>query len=71
MVLTPWPEAPGDLERSNRETIAALGGVEVLTLAEIDLPTRTAGRRSTCSEPRQTAPQIAASEPRRFRRPRT
>ena len=45
VVLTPWPRAPGELERSNRDTIAALGEVEVLTLAEIDLSaTRTAGR---------------------------
>ncbi len=37
MVLTPWPESPGELERSNRETIAALGEVEVRTLDTIDL----------------------------------
>ena len=27
VVLTPWPEEPSEIERSNRETIAALGGV--------------------------------------------
>jgi len=37
VVLTPWPEAPGVIEESNRETIAALGEVEVLTLPRIDL----------------------------------
>ena len=37
VVLTPWPAAPGRLEGSNRETIAGLTGVEVLTLGEIDL----------------------------------
>ena len=37
VVLSRWPEQPGELERSNRETIAELGEVEVLTLAEIDL----------------------------------
>jgi len=37
VVLTPWPAAPGDLELSNRETIAAIGRVEVLTLEKIDL----------------------------------
>ena len=37
VVLTPWPADPGDLELSNRDTIADLGEVEVLTLAEIDL----------------------------------
>ena len=25
VVLTPWPETPGELERSNRDTIARLG----------------------------------------------
>jgi dethiobiotin synthetase len=37
VVLTPWPANPGELELSNRATIAELGRVEVLTLAEIDL----------------------------------
>jgi dethiobiotin synthetase len=37
VVLTPWPAEPGGLEESNRKTIAALSGVEVLTLPELDL----------------------------------
>jgi dethiobiotin synthetase len=37
VVLTPWPAAPSEIERSNRETIAALGAVEVLTLPQLDL----------------------------------
>jgi dethiobiotin synthetase len=32
VVLTPWPSEPGAIERSNRETIARLGAVEVATL---------------------------------------
>ena len=32
VVLTPWPLEPTALERSNRDTIAELGGVEVHTL---------------------------------------
>ena len=32
VVLTPWPEQPSVMERSNRETIARLGEVEVATL---------------------------------------
>jgi dethiobiotin synthetase len=32
VVLTPWPERPSVLERSNHETIAGLGHVEVATL---------------------------------------
>jgi dethiobiotin synthetase len=37
VVLTPWPQQPSEIERSNRETIAALGEVEVLTLPRLDL----------------------------------
>lgn len=36
-VLTPWPEQPTEIERSNRETIAALAEIPVLTLPQIDL----------------------------------
>jgi hypothetical protein len=28
-VMTPWPEEPGPLERSNRATVERLGDVEV------------------------------------------
>jgi dethiobiotin synthetase len=37
VVLTPWPAEPGPIERSNRETIAALGEVRVETLPPLDL----------------------------------
>jgi dethiobiotin synthetase len=37
VVLTPWPEQPSEIERSNRETIAALGSVRVEILPWIDL----------------------------------
>jgi dethiobiotin synthetase len=37
VVLTPWPDAPGPIEESNRETIAALGEVRVETLPRLDL----------------------------------
>ena len=33
VVLTPWPAEPSVMERSNRTTIARLGGVEVATLS--------------------------------------
>jgi dethiobiotin synthetase len=36
VVLTPWPEEPGAIERSNRETIGRLSGVEVWTLPRIE-----------------------------------
>jgi dethiobiotin synthetase len=35
VVMTPWPAQPGAMERSNRETVASLGGVEVLGLAPV------------------------------------
>lgn len=37
VVLTPWPEAPTEIEESNRETIARLGSAEVMILPRIDL----------------------------------
>jgi dethiobiotin synthetase len=37
VVLTPWPGQPTRVEQSNRETIAALGEVEVETLPRLDL----------------------------------
>ncbi len=37
VVLTPWPEEPGAIEKSNRETIAVLSGVEVEVLPRLDL----------------------------------
>jgi dethiobiotin synthetase len=37
VVLTPWPEQPSAMERSNRETIEALGSVPVETLPPLDL----------------------------------
>jgi dethiobiotin synthetase len=37
VVLTPWPDEPTAIERSNRETIAALGEVEVEALPRLDL----------------------------------
>jgi dethiobiotin synthetase len=37
VVLTPWPGQPTEIEASNRETIARLGGVEVLTLPQLNL----------------------------------
>jgi dethiobiotin synthetase len=37
IVLTPWPEEPTEIERSNRETIADLANAPVLTLPQLDL----------------------------------
>jgi dethiobiotin synthetase len=38
IVLTPWPEAPERIHRSNRTTIERLGEVEVHTLPHIPRP---------------------------------
>ena len=37
VVLTPWPDEPGDVERSNREAIARMGDVEVHVLSRVDV----------------------------------
>lgn len=37
VVLTPWPDRPGEVEESNRATIARLGGVSVSTLPRLEL----------------------------------
>lgn len=37
VVLTPWPQRPSRIEQSNRETIAALAGLEVKVLPLLDL----------------------------------
>ena len=37
VVLTPWPAEPAEVERSNRTTIARLGGVSVETLPRLEL----------------------------------
>jgi dethiobiotin synthetase len=42
VVLTPWPNEPSSMERSNGETIARLGAVEVSTLERISSPAELA-----------------------------
>jgi dethiobiotin synthetase len=37
VVLTPWPEEPSEVERSNRDAIARLGSVKVETLGRLNL----------------------------------
>jgi dethiobiotin synthetase len=37
VVLTPWPDRPGPIERSNRETISRLGAVAVRVVPRLDL----------------------------------
>jgi dethiobiotin synthetase len=38
VVITPWPEQPNPMERSNRETIARLGEIEVVGLGHLRNP---------------------------------
>jgi dethiobiotin synthetase len=40
VVLTPWPEEPDEIERSNRATIERLGEVEVFGLPRLAVITR-------------------------------
>ena len=35
VVLTPWPSQPSVMQRSNRDTIARVGGVDVATMSEV------------------------------------
>lgn len=37
VVLNRWPQKPSEIERSNRQTIASLGRISVLTLPEFNL----------------------------------
>lgn len=54
VVLTPWPDDPGTMERSNREAIARLGGVKVETLPRLEL-----------SDPSSWPALLPGGEPRR------
>jgi dethiobiotin synthetase len=51
VVLTPWPLAPGEIERSNRATIADLGAVEVATLPALPGPDPAAMARAGAALP--------------------
>lgn len=51
VVLTPWPEQPSVLERSNRETIARLGESDVEVLGRVRDPDREALARAGASLP--------------------
>ncbi len=53
VVLTPWPEQPSTLEQSNRETIARVGEIEVIGLAHVAQPDRTALARAGARLPWQ------------------
>jgi dethiobiotin synthetase len=46
VVLTPWPGRPSRMERSNRETIARMAGIEVEGLPRVPRPQRDALARA-------------------------
>ena len=54
VVLTPWPASPSALERSNRDTVARLGGVELCTLAPLSSPRRDELARAGATLPWRT-----------------
>jgi dethiobiotin synthetase len=62
VVLTPWPDRPSEMERSNRETIEHLGFVPVQTLPRLDLsePTSWPALRMQVDSPRATSSLRAA-----------
>jgi dethiobiotin synthetase len=41
VVLTPWPDQPNELERSNRETVARIGNIEIAALGHVRSPAAT------------------------------
>jgi dethiobiotin synthetase len=41
VVLTPWPAEPSPMQQSNRQTIAAMGKIEVQTMASVMHPNRS------------------------------
>ncbi len=63
VVLTPWPARPARIERSNRETIARLGEVDVHTLALVGSAERSELERAGESLPWRgwLAPSASAS----------
>ena len=63
VVLTPWPAEPGEIERSNRRTIAELGAVEVSTLEELSGPDPGALARAGSSLPWRQWVAEASGEP--------
>jgi dethiobiotin synthetase len=78
VVLTPWPSRPSRLERSNRETIARMAGLEVAGLPRVHHPHRDALARAAEGLPwrrwlRRQGPRAATgvtTPPRAQPRPR-
>lgn len=67
VVLNPWPQRPGAMEKSNRVTIAALGGVEVHIFPKVDL---TSPENWPDLMPGEKRPPKKKRKPKRDTRPR-
>jgi dethiobiotin synthetase len=66
VVLTPWPARPSRLERSNRESIARLGAVEVEGLPRVRRAQKRELARAGAMLPwRRWLAQLSAVEPAR------
>lgn len=68
VVLTPWPTEPTPIETSNRETIAALGEVEVEGLSPLDLSSPSSWPRLALPPARQEPSRPDSQPPRPPRR---
>jgi dethiobiotin synthetase len=51
VVLTPWPDEPGPIERSNRDTIASLGAVDVAVLPPVGTTVAELARAGATLDP--------------------
>jgi len=51
--MTPWPQQPGEMECSNRETVERLGGVPVHGLPFVPAPERAELARAGAQLPWQ------------------
>jgi dethiobiotin synthetase len=65
VVLTPWPARPSRIERSNRDTLARMGRVDVTGLRCLRTPERAELARAGAQLPwRRWLQQSAAARPR-------
>jgi dethiobiotin synthetase len=61
VVLTPWPATPDALQQSNRDTIAAAAGVEVVMLPRLDTTRAALGPQPELPVERWLSPAFAAA----------
>jgi dethiobiotin synthetase len=71
VVLTPWLDTPGELERSNRDTIARIGDIEVAGLGHVPSPAASDLARAGAVLPWRRWLATAPDEAERGPSPRT